>query len=653
MLALLLSCAPEPIDIGEPSGVVDSEGVENIASNYGELSITELMAASTIWAHEGGKAADWIELTNPGDEALRLDDWVLESGEERHRVQDLVLEPGESVWLWADGDAGLGPDHLDITLDEAGGSLDVRSPDKALVASIEWPAQVADVAAVRSGERWFLSADPTPGETNPELDLPEPTGVEGLCALSAEFEANLLEGDLLEFQPICADTTAEIELVSGPAGADYDGAFTWQTDGADGGAHDLVFSASVSSDRIPEATAFRAWVADDPDLGIPVDPDAYTEEWGLPVFHLEVGAAISQSYQSASLTYMGETWPMDIKIRGASSSSFAKPSYTLEFNDEEFLLDGWERSRNHLVLLSTFDDNSYVRQKLVYDLWLAMAEHQGVHRLTPRTFFAVVYLDGEYHGLYVGLDKVDDEFVDHAGLNRDGNLYKAINHDANFSLLSYYGTGPKSDLATGYEQKEGPSDFADLRELVAFTGDADAETMMEDAEAFFDLDEFMDWYLLVFVSLSEDSAGKNCYLYNDPDSPWSFRYVPWDFNHSWGQNWYTARLSATNPQVYENAEWNRVFWAIRQTRTDELIERWQGLRAEGPLGVDWQLDTIDAYHALIDPSAERDWARWEGAHKAHWWGAYRDDWTSYDEEKAYLRQWIIDREAYLVDLYGL
>ena len=89
-----------------------------------------------------------------------------------------------------------------------------------------------------------------------------------------------------------------------------------------------------------------------------------------------------------------------------------------------------------MVLITSFDDISYVRQKLVYDLWAEMADFQDVHRLTPRTFFAVVYINGEYQGLYTGCDRIDDEFVRHMGFeDGEGNLYKAVSHDANFKKL--------------------------------------------------------------------------------------------------------------------------------------------------------------------------------------------------------------------------
>lgn len=123
-----------------------------------------------------------------------------------------------------------------------------------------------------------------------------------------------------------------------------------------------------------------------------------------------------------------------------------------------------------MILTSTFDDTSYVRQKLVYDLWKAMAEFQNEHRLTPATFFAVVYINGVYQGLYVAVsdlppilslyltlfyailtpfyssftqfysaftqcDRIDDEFIRHHDLpSGEGNMYKAVNHDANFYL---------------------------------------------------------------------------------------------------------------------------------------------------------------------------------------------------------------------------
>jgi hypothetical protein len=107
------------------------------------------------------------------------------------------------------------------------------------------------------------------------------------------------------------------------------------------------------------------------------------------------------------------------KVRGATSAGYPKQSYTLKFDDEELGVEEWgHKTRGHIVLIITFDDASHLRQKLVYDLYRAMADHQGVQRLVPRTFFAVVY-----HGLYVGCDRIDDELARHSGFaDGEGNL---------------------------------------------------------------------------------------------------------------------------------------------------------------------------------------------------------------------------------------
>ena len=75
-----------------------------------------------------------------------------------------------------------------------------------------------------------------------------------------------------------------------------------------------------------------------------------------------------------------------------------------------------------------------------------------------------------------------------------------------------------------------------------------------------DIDEFSDWLILVSYSLSDDSAGKNSYLYKGDAADGAlgdlFRFVPWDFNDSWGQSWQTDRTLATTGQS----------WTIRRSQ---------------------------------------------------------------------------------------
>jgi hypothetical protein len=425
-----------------------------------------------------------------------------------------------------------------------------------------------------------------------------------------------------------------------------------ETDTADAGPVELVLM--VTGSDLPETVAVELWIADAwYALGNePVDPKTYTREYGLPVLHVAADEPLSDEYTTGAGWFDGDLYDLEIKWRGAASLGYPKHSFTLKFPDpDENHLDASEwglRNKDHLVLITTFDDNSYIRQKLVYDMWADISSFWGVDRLVPRTFFTVLYLDGRYHGLFLASDHVDNQFVDQMGLNRLGNLYKSVNHDANFKRTNA-GGNDKATLHDGYEKKEGPEDvWTDLESLVAFVADSDSATFWDQAPAWLRVDEFMDWYLFVHYTASDDSAGKNAYLYNDVTAT-EFRYAPWDFNHALGQNWYTARVA---PDVYNDFRWNNQVFVHLQDHPEaanQLWDRYAQMRAPGgPLHLDSQLANADSAYEAIDTSARKDWNLWSTDYRNYGWGGgARDaaaDWTDYDGERAYLYQWLEERD---------
>ncbi|MEQ1506706.1 MAG: CotH kinase family protein, partial [Myxococcota bacterium] len=446
---------------------------------------------------------------------------------------------------------------------------------------------------------------------------------------------------------------AAVAVVSIPGGISASGdALSWPTGLADAGPR--AFVVAVGDHGVPETAVGTAWVADryDDPANVPVDPLTYTQEFGVPVLHLDPTGALSQDYVAMSAWWDGDPYAGTIKIRGAASAGYPKPSYTLEFEPDQLDLDDLGLGhKDHLVLISNFDDSSYVRQKLVFDTWAAIAADVGTPRLTPRTAFVVVYLDGVYQGLYTAIDHVDDEFVEEMGFDPTANVYKSIDHNANFYLTDVSGA-PKAVLHLGWEKKEGlpVDDFADLDALTAFTGGCDAPTFDAEIDAWIDRTEFMDWLRLVHWFAADDSGGKNAYLVHDPVTG-LFRYTPWDFNQSLGQNWYTARVE---PDVYNDFVWtNRVFWQFVSdpTMNDEV---WTGLLDQaapgGPFDPAVLRAATDGYYAEIEPSATRDWAKWESAYWAYF-GWARSDRTGFADERTYVEGWIADRAAYIATVH--
>ena len=507
-----------------------------------------------------------------------------------------------------------------------------------------------------------LGPDDSATKPDDSTTAPDDTGDpdKAHCQPSAELaDPFFVEGEALSFGFACDGGLArgafEAEVVNLPDGASFDaGSWTvsW-TPGLDqGGRHDLLLSVRPTNDSgaFPESALATVWVADaiDNPQNLPVDPLTYTEEWGLAVLHLEPQQSVGQEHVPARVTVYGHEYQAEMKVRGAVSVSYPKQSYTLRFSDEDLDASPWGMgSKDHLYAITPFDDNSYVRQKLCYDLWIAMAEHWEVDRLTPRTFFGVVYLSGHYHGLYLFSDRPDDHFAQEMGLSRDGNLYKSVSHYANFYRT--YGGSPKATLHDGYEKKDGeppegqPSAFWDLEELVAWSADASDQEFWEQHAAWLRLDEFMDWFLFVQWTSSDDSAGKNAYLYNDPDA-FEFRYCPWDFNHSYGQGWYTYRISSDAYNDYQNNNGIFAHFQEHPQASAELWDRNDSLRDDGPLNATWMQATLDDYFDEIQLSAERDWSVW-GRSYQDYWGSYNSN--SFEQEKAYLESWIQQRDAYM------
>lgn len=140
--------------------------------------------------------------------------------------------------------------------------------------------------------------------------------------------------------------------------------------------------------------------------------------------------------------------------------------------------------------------------------------------------------------------------------------------------------------------------------------------------------EFEDWLMFVCLIQATDSAGKNSYLYRDPreaapEPRW--RYLPWDFNASFGQGYRTQRRLSSDYPLLEFGQYNELF--ARILRDEVLFVRLRE-RFREALSDRWELaavlSTFERWTAEIDASALRD--------ETLWGAAYRDNWSARTEQ---------------------
>lgn len=155
-----------------------------------ELCINEFMTDNDVaLADETGAYPDWIELHNPGDEAVPLDGWTLtdDSGDTtKHEMSGgLSVEPGGFLVLYADGEDSLGAAHLGFKLTQDGGTVGLFAPD-GRGSLITYGYLESDISAARvpdccpvGSSCWEYVYGGTPGETN---DPAEPVEVDLVSA---------------------------------------------------------------------------------------------------------------------------------------------------------------------------------------------------------------------------------------------------------------------------------------------------------------------------------------------------------------------------------------------------------------------------------------------------------------------------------------
>jgi hypothetical protein len=217
-------------------------------------------------------------------------------------------------------------------------------------------------------------------------------------------------------------------------------------------------------------------------------------------------------------------------------------------------------------LKAMYNDPSQMREALA---WRSFAE-AGVP--ASRHTYAKLTINGRYRGLFSVVEDVDRRYLhDRFGDAAEGNLYKAgcgtlgcatlerrVGPDGDDSGRQYRvdGDDPTYDLHAGSSGATGYDDLATLIRAVDGTGlpggDARFATDAYRAglEKVFDTRTFLRWAGVNILLGSWDNyfaTPSNYYLYNSrPDGqPW-FTFLPWDYDNSFGIDYFDTRWHYTD-----------------------------------------------------------------------------------------------------------
>lgn len=225
-----------------------------------------------------------------------------------------------------------------------------------------------------------------------------------------------------------------------------------------------------------------------------------------------------------------------IEARGESSRSSQQKSFKIRLLDKA----GYWREQRNINLNKHRPDITRVRQKLSFDYFEQMPNMTSLRT----QFVHVMVKDLTSHdpnpkfvdyGLYTQIEQPNKTMLQAHGLDRNGNLYKAINFE-------FHRDEAKIKLANDptYDKKA----FESVMEIKGSENHEKLISMLDDLknhsipikevlDKHFDRENYFTWLAANILMGNADTAAHNFYLYSPSDSD-QWYFLPWDYDLSWG-----------------------------------------------------------------------------------------------------------------------
>ena len=374
-----------------------------------------------------------------------------------------------------------------------------------------------------------------------------------------------------------------------------------------------------------------------------------------------------------------------IEIRGETSQYFDKKSYGLEtwdreYNDIDVSIIGFPDEEDW-ILYGPFSDKSLIRNKLIYDLSNKMG------RYASRTEFVELYINYDYKGLYIFMEKlkrdknriniqkldqgdIDENLISGGyiikidksdmddGSYTDYNSFQS-NFDINGNLdgekkIYFNYEYPKPGIIHANQKNYIKNYFHEFESVLASDKFEDPENGFR---KYIDEDSFIDFFILNELSNNVDGFRLSTYLHKDRDEKLMIGPI-WDFNLSFGNADYCGgeRYDVWLHKFNERCPgdfWNIPFWWDRlledQKFVDKLKLRWNDLRSNTLSNINI-IQMINNYYTFLNNETdivEKNFYKWRILGIYIWPNSFIGN--NYDQEINFLKIWIENRLNWLDD----
>ncbi len=279
-------------------------------------------------------------------------------------------------------------------------------------------------------------------------------------------------------------------------------------------------------------------------VDVTIDPAAIT--WLYQNSQSDSEFVASFHFQNAFINETVDS--IGFRLRGNTSRNAQKKSFKVSFNT---FVQGREfYGVDKLNLNGEHNDPSIIRSKLCFD------HYQTIGMTATRANHAEVYINGQYFGLYISIEHIDNEFLKKNFSDDSGNLWKCL-YPAD---LNYLGEDPNlyKNISSGgrpaYElmTNESTADFSKLAHFISILNNTPTGSLPDSLESLIDVHEVLQYFAMnILVGEWDDywSLMNNYYLYHEPVKD-IFHLIPYDYDNTFGIDWFNINWTNVDPYDY-------------------------------------------------------------------------------------------------------
>lgn len=243
---------------------------------------------------------------------------------------------------------------------------------------------------------------------------------------------------------------------------------------------------------------------------------------------------------------------VELRFRGDSTRYLPKKSFNIRFQEEQDFLFGSDR----MNLNASYTDPSLMREKLAMDMF---------HELglpAPRTAYFDLYINDVYEGLYLHVERIDENLLGNLRVNKKGTLVRdrftrnlTKEEIDRASVFGYDIANVKNQMLLleenfDYRGKPNWDSLIDLAEWVYDTPEGDE--FYKGLQEYFHLDSFVDWVAVHLLVGDIDSFADDYWLYKDhEDANSKWMMIAWDKDLTFGSTYRTGEYVDNDFFAYE------------------------------------------------------------------------------------------------------